>query len=190
MKKIEIHTPFHHFCKTPFGPVAILWSADSDRPGIFRVLLSMPEVPAGHILKSYFTDSISKSCTEIDRVADQITASLTGSDIRFSLDIARLDLCPPFQQKVLRAEHGILRGNVSTYQRIARHLGNHKVARAVGTALATNPFPILVPCHRAIRTDKTLGGYQGGLAMKRALLEMEGVLFDDKGRVIMEEFFY
>jgi methylated-DNA-[protein]-cysteine S-methyltransferase len=48
----------------------------------------------------------------------------------------------------------------------------------------------LIPCHRAIRSDLTLGGYQGGLKMKRALLEMEGVLFNSAGRVVTEEIFY
>jgi len=79
---------------------------------------------------------------------------------------------------------------MSTYQRIASYLGNANGARAVGTALANNPFPIIIPCHRAIRSDGTLGGYQGGLEMKRALLEMEGVLFNTLGRVVTEEFFY
>jgi methylated-DNA-[protein]-cysteine S-methyltransferase len=79
---------------------------------------------------------------------------------------------------------------VSTYQRIARYLGNAKGGRAVGSALANNPFPIIIPCHRAIRSDRTLGGYQGGLEMKRTLLEMEGIDFDDTGRIATEDFFY
>jgi methylated-DNA-[protein]-cysteine S-methyltransferase len=137
-----------------------------------------------------FPDSIASSCAEIDGVADRIAAFLAGEDIRFSLAVARLDLCSPFQQKVLRAEHGIPRGGVSTYQRIARHLGNAQAARAVGTALAHNPFPIIVPCHRAIRSDGTLGGFQGGVEMKRALLELEGVLVDGSGRVVEGQLFY
>jgi len=130
------------------------------------------------------------SCADVDLVADQIAAFLTGKGIRFSLKIVRLDLCSRFQQKVLVAEHGIPRGSVSTYQRIAKHLGNANGARAVGTALATNPFPIIIPCHRAIRSDGTPGGYQGGLQMKRALLKMEGILFDSSGRVVIEELYY
>jgi methylated-DNA-[protein]-cysteine S-methyltransferase len=60
----------------------------------------------------------------------------------------------------------------------------------VGNALATNPFPIVIPCHRAIRSDGTLGGYQGGLAMKRALLEQEGVDLDERGKVLSPRLFY
>jgi methylated-DNA-[protein]-cysteine S-methyltransferase len=63
------------------------------------------------------------------------------------------------------------------------HLGKPNGVRAVGNALANNPFPLIVPCHRAIRSDCHLGGYQGGLEMKRALLTKEGISFDSVGRV-------
>jgi methylated-DNA-[protein]-cysteine S-methyltransferase len=79
---------------------------------------------------------------------------------------------------------------VSTYGRIAAHLGIPGGARAVGNALATNPFPIVIPCHRAIRSDGTLGGYQGGLAMKRALLEQEGVTIDERDKVVSPRLCY
>jgi methylated-DNA-[protein]-cysteine S-methyltransferase len=182
--------PSHCFQKTPFGQVAIIWSVHQERPKILRVVLSKQGASAGRLVKAMFPHSISSSCAEVDLVADQITAFLGGDDIRFSLDTARMDLCSTFQHNVLRAEHGIPRGRVSTYQRIAGYLGNVKGARAVGTALANNPFPIIIPCHRAIRSDQTLGGYQGGLEMKRALLEMEGILFDSQGRVVTEKMFY
>jgi methylated-DNA-[protein]-cysteine S-methyltransferase len=137
-----------------------------------------------------FPDSSASSSAEVDALADRIAAFLTGEDIRFSLEVARLDLCSPFQQQVLRAEHGIPRGKVSTYQRIAGHLGHPRAARAVGTALAHNPFPIIVPCHRAIRSNGTLGGFQGGMEMKRALLKMEEVLIDASGRVVSRKLYY
>jgi len=175
---------------TPFGPVAVVWSPYRGRPMIRRIILSKPGSSAGLLASVQFPGCRSFSCTEINTVADRIAAFLAGDDIRFPLDTVQLDICSPFQQKVLRAEHGIPRGSVSTYQRIAGHVGNVRGARAVGTALAGNPFPIIIPCHRAIRSDKTLGGYQGGLEMKRALLEMEGVRFDNSGRVDAQAFFY
>jgi len=190
MKKIEIDSPFHHILKTPFGPVALLWSIYKGQPKIMRILLSKPGASANQLIKTLFSDSVSYSCAEVDLVANQIAEFLSGSDIRFSLDIACLNICTKFQQKVLLAEHGIPRGSVSTYQRIAGYLGVANGARAVGTALAKNPFPILIPCHRAIRTDGTLGGYQGGLEMKRTLLEMEGIRFDKHGQVATKNFFY
>jgi methylated-DNA-[protein]-cysteine S-methyltransferase len=175
-------------CGTPFGQWLLLVRLSRTAEDC-RVLLSKPQLSAEQHQTS-FTDVKHSSCAEIDLVADQIMAFLTGEDIRFSLDIAHLDLCSQFQQKVLRAEHGIPRGSVSTYQRIAKYLGNRNGARAVGTALATNPFPIIIPCHRAIRSDGTLGGYQGGLGMKQTLLKMEGILFDASGRIVIEELFY
>jgi len=190
MKKTETVQPCFCFRKTPFGPVAVLWSLYEDAPKIQRVVLSAPGFPAPKIIKTVFSDLVSASCTEVDGVADQIAAFLNGDDIRFQLDMVRMDLCTQFQQKVLRAEHGIPRGRVSTYQRIARHIGNSKGARAVGTALAKNPFPLIIPCHRAVRSDGTLGGYQGGLEMKRTLLEMEGVYSDTFDRVLTKPFFY
>lgn len=181
---------FYRLSRTPFGLVAVLWSIHREQPKIRRILLSKPKTSAKQIVETSFPEFVASSCAEVDLVADQIAAFLSGKDILFSLEIARLDLCSRFQQKVLRAEHGIPRGRVSTYQRIARHLGIANGARAVGTALATNPFPIIIPCHRAIRSDGTLGGYQGGPQMKRDLLKMEGVLFDSSGRVVTEELYY
>ena len=95
-----------------------------------------------------------------------------------------------FQQQVLKAEHRIPRGYVSTYGRIARHLGVPGGARAVGNALAKNPFPIVVPCHRALRSDGSIGGFQGGLAMKRQLLAWEGARFSPAGKVLMDRTWY
>ena len=96
----------------------------------------------------------------------------------------------PRIQRVLRAEHRIPRGWVSTYSRIAAYVGVPGSARAVGNALAQNPFPILIPCHRAIRADGSLGGYQGGTAMKRVLLEREGQTFSPTGEVLLQQVYY
>jgi methylated-DNA-[protein]-cysteine S-methyltransferase len=155
-----------------------------------RVLLAGPASSPEKAFKSALLAAEAATCPEITAIADDMEAFLGGAAISFSLDIIRLDLCSPFQQQVLRAEHGIPRGRVSTYQLLAAFIGKPSAARAVGTALATNPFPIIVPCHRAIRSDRTLGGFQGGLPMKRALLEKEGIAFDTSGRVQVESFYY
>jgi methylated-DNA-[protein]-cysteine S-methyltransferase len=160
------------------------------RPKIVRVLLANPQSSSEEQYKSLFLTTHEATCPEITAIADDMEAFLNGAAISFSLDRIRLDGCSPFQQQVLRAEHGIPRGRVSTYQLIAAFIDRPKAARAVGTALATNPFPIIIPCHRAVRSDRTLGGFQGGLAMKRALLEKEGIRFDKSGRVQVESFWY
>lgn len=180
----------HIVRKTRFGPAVILWETRSDRPVVRQILISRPGQPAETVLKEQFPDSVPTSCGLIDDLAGRIAVFLDGADVRFALEHVRFDLCPPFQQRVLLAEYGIPRGSVSTYGRIAAHLGVGGGARAVGNALATNPFPIVIPCHRAIRSDGTLGGYQGGLAMKRALLEQEGVTIDERDKVVSPRLCY
>lgn len=120
----------------------------------------------------------------VRELAGRIAAFLEGAIVEFDLRPLAWEQCTRFQQRVLRAESRVPRGCVTTYGRIAAVLGVSCGARAVGAALATNPFPILIPCHRAIRSDGSLGGYQGGVSMKRALLVQEGVEVAPGGRVV------
>jgi len=175
---------------TPFGSVGVIWTELNDNPKIVRILLSKPGLSAEDQVSELYPNSQPSSCAEIDDVAIAIKGLLEGEKIEFSLDVTTLSLCTEFQQLVLRAEHRIPRGRISTYRLIAEYLGKRNGARAVGNALANNPFPLIVPCHRAIRSDRHLGGYQGGIEMKRALLEKEGIPFDDKGKVACAQFHY
>ena len=99
-----------------------------------------------------------------------------------------LERCPPFQRRPPR-RNGIPGG--MSYLRAHRpaYRGAPRL-RAVGSAFAGNPFPLVIPCHRALRSDGRLGGFQAGLAMKRRLLEMEGVRFREDGRVLMKDVWY
>ena len=175
---------------TPFGSVGVIWTGLNDNPKIVRILLSKPGLSAEDQVSELYPNSQPSSCAEIDDVAIAIKGLLEGEKIEFSLDVATLSLCTEFQQLVLRAEHRIPRGRISSYRLISEYLGKRNGARAVGNALANNPFPLIVPCHRAIRSDRHLGGYQGGIEMKRALLEKEGISFDDTGRVACAQFHY
>jgi methylated-DNA-[protein]-cysteine S-methyltransferase len=107
---------------------------------------------------------------------------LGGKNVAIPFELVDSSVCYPFQLRVLKKEREIPRGTVASYSWVADRIGSRAV-RAVGSALARNPFPIVVPCHRAVRSDGSLGGFQGGLEMKRRLLEMEGVLFDSRGYV-------
>jgi methylated-DNA-[protein]-cysteine S-methyltransferase len=173
-----------------FGPVAVVWSPKGSSPRVLRIVLSRPGRPAGPEALTRYPWAQEASCREIDGLAQDIEGFLEGEAVRFPLAAIRMDLCPSFQRRVLMAEHAIPRGRVSTYGRLAGHLGVPRAARAVGNCLAANPFPIVIPCHRAIRSDRTVGGFQGGSKMKRALLEMEGLSFDPSGRTIVGDFFY
>lgn len=79
---------------------------------------------------------------------------------------------------------------MTTYGRIARHMGVTKGARAVGRALSSNPFPLVIPCHRALRSNGELGGFRGGVEMKKSLLRMEGIRVQLNGRAIMDKTYY
>ena len=164
----------------PFGPMAILWRAPDDSPRITQILLPRPDGGAA----AWPAGLAQRSCAAIDGLVALLQRYFAGEIVTLPLDLAALEACSPFQRRVLAAEYAIPRGRVSTYGLIAAHLGAPGAGRAVGRAQATNPFPILIPCHRAVRADGALGGYQGGPAMKRALLEMEGVPLDGAGRVL------
>lgn len=89
-----------------------------------------------------------------------------------------------FMRQVLLVVKSIPRGFVTCYGCIAEVLGNPYAGRAVGRALAMNPWPIIIPCHRVVKRDLTLGGYRGGVDMKRELLKIEGVAVTLAGRVL------
>ncbi len=80
----------------------------------------------------------------------------------------------PFRQAVLEETMRIPFGETRSYGWLARHVGHPRAARAVGRVMATNPLPIVVPCHRVLAADGSLGGYSGGLPLKETLLKAEG----------------
>ena len=82
-----------------------------------------------------------------------------------------------FQKKVYEALLKVPKGQVLTYREMAAQIGMPGAARAVGHAMATNPFPLVIPCHRIVRSDGTLGHYTPDPKIKRLLLETEGVIF-------------
>jgi methylated-DNA-[protein]-cysteine S-methyltransferase len=84
-----------------------------------------------------------------------------------------IDRLPPFTQAVLRLTAKIPYGRVRSYQWLARRLGKPKAARAVGNALARNPIPIFIPCHRIVRRDGAIGNFLLGSGWKKRLLDLE-----------------
>ena len=104
--------------------------------------------------------------------ARELAAYFTGRRKTFTspCDIRAL---PQFTRSVLRIAARIPYGDVRSYQWIARKLGNPKAARAVGNALARNPVPIIIPCHRVVRRDGAIGGFALGAAWKKKLLNLE-----------------
>lgn len=95
-----------------------------------------------------------------------------GFDVPLDLALVK----PGFTRRVLEQTAQIPFGETVTYKAIAGRAGNERAFRAAGTALGSNPLPIVVPCHRVLHSGGGLGGYTGGLEIKRRLLAIEGVL--------------
>lgn len=108
-------------------------------------------------------------------VAAKIRAYLAGERPDFTLDDLELRLLAPFELAVTRATFRIPYGEVLSYGELARKARHPQAARAVGQVMANNRFPLVVPCHRVVRSDGHLGGFGGGLPMKRELLTLEGL---------------
>lgn len=108
----------------------------------------------------------------LDPVATELDEYFAGRRHSFDLPLD-LRLSSGFRQIVQRHLPRIAYGSTQSYKTVAELVGNPRAVRAVGTACATNPLPVVVPCHRVLRTDGSLGGYRGGLAAKTALLELE-----------------
>jgi methylated-DNA-[protein]-cysteine S-methyltransferase len=162
---------------SPFGPLLL---AKTGR-GLVRV--GLPNQDADELLVD-LADRVSPRVLEAPRELDEVRREL---DLYFEGKLDRFDLpldwrlSAGFRQRVLRAINRIPYGQTRSYTEMARRAGSERAVRAAGSACGSNPIPLVVPCHRVLRTGGALGGYGGGLPMKQALLELEGVL-DEKPR--------
>jgi methylated-DNA-[protein]-cysteine S-methyltransferase len=157
---------------SPFGK---LTAAVTER-GLVR--LAFPEEDADLVLDR-LASRISPRIVELQAPLEPIRRELdeyfAGRRQRFDLSLD-WRLVGPFGQRVLRAAAEIPYGRALSYAQIAAEAGSPRGSRAAGNALGSNPIPIVVPCHRVLRSGGALGGYAGGLDRKRWLLELEGVL--------------
>ena len=111
----------------------------------------------------------------VEEARAQLVAYIAGTRREFSFSVD-YSAGTPFQRKVWKAITRIPYGRVRSYQWVAMRVGGKEYARAVGMALGANPVPIVVPCHRIISHDGSLGGFSCGLPLKRRLLSLEGTL--------------
>ena len=110
----------------------------------------------------------------LDTTARQLEEYFTGSRKTFDV-VLDWRLSAGFRASVLHRLPDIGYGHTASYATVAALAGNPKAVRAVGTACATNPLPVVVPCHRVVRSDGSMGGYLGGVEAKRTLLTLEDV---------------
>jgi methylated-DNA-[protein]-cysteine S-methyltransferase len=157
---------------SPFGPLLL---ATTPR-GLVR--LGLPNQDADELLVE-LADRVSPRVLEAPAPFEELRREL---DLYFEGKLDRFDLpldwslSDGFRLRVQRAISGIPYGQTRSYREVAISAGNERAVRAAGTACGRNPLPLVVPCHRVLRSGGGLGGYGGGLPMKRALLELEGVL--------------
>lgn len=162
--------------KTAWGWMGLVVSPT----GVCRIVLPRPSRKA---VESELNGVLSRGSVKAPRALSpplrqaksQIDSYLRGRRQAFALP---LDLSggTPFQRRVWQAALRIPYGRVRSYQWVATKLGGKRYARAVGTALGANPVPLVVPCHRVLAHDGSLGGFSGGLHIKRKLLRLEGTL--------------
>lgn len=120
---------------------------------------------------------ILKDDRSLDDAARQLDQYFSGTLQEFSLPLD-LRLSTEFRRQVQLELGHIAYGQTQSYAQVAEHIGKPKAVQAVGSACATNPLPIVLPCHRVLRTDGSLGGYLGGLGIKTRLLKLENPDFD------------
>ncbi len=156
--------------ESPFGDLLLA----STRRGLVRV--GLPSQDADLLLEdlaSRVSPRVLEAPERFEQARRQLELYFAGRLRSFEL---ALDwrLSKDFRRRALRAVARIPYGKTRTYLELARSAGNERAVRAAGSACATNPIPIIVPCHRVLRSGGGLGGYGGGLPMKRALLSIEG----------------
>ena len=163
---------------TSFGYVALLYV---DR--VTRVSLPHPTLEAALAEHPALWEAhlASEHPRFVSVLVERIRLYLSGVETTFSLTCLDLSQCHGFQLKVLSENHAIPYGQVRSYGDIAEQLGRPGAARAVGTALSRNRFPLVIPCHRCIRSDGSVGGFRLP-GLKGRLLELEGHRIED-GRV-------
>lgn len=166
---------------TELGYSGVVFNEQDVEPMAVRVYLPSSRQSIEQSIRNLYPGA-SEVKSALPEMCSLVQQFLRGDSILIPFELVDTSVCYPFQLDVLRTEREIPRGTVASYSWVANRIGTRAV-RAVGTALARNPFPIVVPCHRAVRSDGSLGGFQGGSEMKRRLLEMEGVRFASSGRV-------
>jgi methylated-DNA-[protein]-cysteine S-methyltransferase len=142
------------------------------------VKLGYPDVPADdqlEVLATTLSPRLLEAPARHDRLRRELEEYFAGERRDFDVPLD-WRLTGGFVRHVLEETARIPFGETRTYAQMATAAGSPRAFRAAGSALGANPIPIVVPCHRVLRTGGGLGGYGGGLAVKRRLLELEGVL--------------
>jgi methylated-DNA-[protein]-cysteine S-methyltransferase len=162
---------------TAFGVCGLAWNDD----GLTRLRLPASDATGMQAELALTAQRASAKPTMIAALIADICRYMAGGRTDFSAAVIDIAWTPAFDQDVYRAARRIAWGQTVTYGEIARRIDAPDTARAVGRALARNPLPLIVPCHRVLASNGKLGGFSapGGVATKARLLALEGVLLAD-----------
>jgi O-6-methylguanine DNA methyltransferase len=168
--------------ETVLGPVYVAWN----ERGVSAAMRSQSALE----FEEWFAREVGRRLVRVDppaTLAAKIDDQLSGKR-RLKFDLRGLT---PFAQAVLHKTLEIPRGQVRPYGWIAREIGHPLAVRAVGTALANNPIPYFIPCHRVVRSDGVIGNYGGGgPEAKKNILSLEGVQLDRLRRLAQSGYRY
>jgi methylated-DNA-[protein]-cysteine S-methyltransferase len=155
---------------SPFGTLHVA----ATKRGLVRV--AFPEEELDSLLERLalrLSPRIVEARAPLDPVRRELDEYFAGRRREFDVDLD-WSLIGPFGRRVLRVTSEIPYGGVLSYAEVAAEAGSPRGSRAAGNALGSNPMPIVIPCHRVLRSGGHLGGYGGGLERKRWLLDLEG----------------
>ena len=155
------------------SPIGSLFVAATDA-GVVRIgLATEPEDELLDELAEEISPRVLSAPRRVDRARRELDEYFAGARRDFDVPLD-WSLARAFRREVLEELVKVPYGETTTYAELAADAGRPRAVRAAGTALATNPIPIIVPCHRVLRSDGSVGGYRGGTDVKRKLLALEG----------------
>jgi methylated-DNA-[protein]-cysteine S-methyltransferase len=156
---------------SPLGPITLAGTVR----GLALVSYGPPEGVVERLAER-ISPRVLEAPARLDEARRELDEYFEGRRREFALPLDWSLTRDGFGRRVLKATAEIPFGEVSTYRGVATEAGNARAVRAAGNALGANPLPVVVPCHRVLRTGGGLGGYTGGVEKKEELLRLEGVL--------------
>jgi methylated-DNA-[protein]-cysteine S-methyltransferase len=162
-----------HLFNTVYGSVAIVWKNRNGVVKVKEIMISNPEFSSEQRVAVKYPDASLKSCAKVSQLAGNIVEYCNGENVEFQLDLLDFEGIPQFRKIVYLTLFKTKRGETISYGELAARSGYYQAARAVGTAMKNNPFPFIIPCHRVIKSDGSLGGFFGAEEMKELLIEKE-----------------
>jgi len=161
----------HLIFSTAFGHAAVIYREDPF--SLIETLL--PRASRKSLFEAFGKDEMGKAGSHENAraVSESILGYFEGKQLHIPWEWMDMNRLTPLQKSVLKAVAAIPYGKMGSYKEIAENISSPRAARFVGNTVAKNPFPILIPCHRVVRSDGSIGKFGGGPELKRKMIELE-----------------